>query len=167
MNLRSGSVRYFLFPLLAPLFILFLFQNKYRSKPDLFLMNLRILFGLAHTNPDCVSSRHDIVSGDQPLLSFLSTNLVRWPSQATLLQLRFLRYCFQYAFRIALFALYSFLPPFALTSSLIVDSPLLRALAISLKLSPTPSIFSMQNLSSSDKCFFLLAIYLMIPTLRI
>src|SRR3989344_2877996 len=110
-------------------------------------MNFRILFLLAYFNPDCVFRRDEIDSGDQPILNLFSTNLVRWPSMATLLQLRFFRYCFQYARLIA-------------ASSVIVDLPRSRVFPISTKVSPARHIFSIQNLSSSERCFLLFAIWI-------
>src|SRR3989344_984741 len=118
-------------------------------------MNLRIDFPLAYFRPDWISNRQLIVSGDQPLLKPFSTNLDRCPSIATLLQFLFFRYCFKYALCIAFSALYLFLPLFAFTSSLMVDIPLISVFAMWVNVSPIPSILSMQNLSSSDRCFFL------------
>src|SRR3989338_8850640 len=123
-------------------------------------MNFRILFLLAYFNPDCVFRRDEIDSGDQPILNLFSTNLVRWPSIATLLQLRFFRYCFQYARLIAASAVYFFRPPFPFTSSVIVDLPRSRVFPISTKVSPARHIFSIQNLSSSERCFLLFAIWI-------
>jgi hypothetical protein len=55
---------------------------------------------------------------------------------------------------------YFSLPPFSFTSSLTVDNPRPRVRAISPKLLPAWSIFSMQNLSCEERCFFLFAIHL-------
>src|SRR5437660_1181812 len=100
-------------------------------------MYFRMLLGLAYASPDCFSRRQEMTSGDQPPSRFFSTNFVRCPSVATLLQFFFFRYCFQYALRIAASAVYFFLPPFSFTSSVIVDLPRPRVFPISTNVSPT------------------------------